>query len=340
MAPKTEKRVDPDNGTKYTKAEFIEFYGQRKGAKRWEEADPKTEAAKFDFSGLEKGSRVQAEADGTWWAAEVLVVSTKADSAKPVKVRYVGYTKDSDEWLGPDRLRSKALVKVTAKAKAEAAKAKAVPLGTVTLYYWPARGRGEQVRLALAATNVPFEQKTFDMSDDESKKAFFEKCRELGGNTTSNTPMLELGGKFYTQSTAIVKFVCARGGLRPRSTTGAFEVDNIIAHVEDLRPIAYKSIKFLGGTMTKEELVEASEKHLQNLERLLGDKKFFVDNKLTAADICVYDVLDTMVESQLPGHLAAFAKLAAFRERMSKVKGIAAYHETEQHKKLIAFPPL
>lgn len=288
----------------------------------------------YDYSGLETGMRVQAESDGTYYTAEVVAVSTSKNRVKaPVKVSYHGYD-GYDEWLGGDRLRSKAIKTVTPEKKA-------APAGTVKLYYWPARGRGEQVRLALVATGTSFEDVTFDLTDEEEKQAFFEKCRGLGGNLTSNTPMLEIGGKFYTQSTAIVKFVCARGGLRPRSPAGAYEVDNIIAHVEDARPLFYKTIKMLGGTMEKEELLTKAETHLKNLERILGEKKHFVDNKLTAADICVYDLLDTMVETQVPGHVATnFPKLAAFRERMGAVKAIAAYHETEQHKKLWAFEAL
>merc|ERR1712232_408932 len=101
----------------------------------------------------------------------------------------------------------------------------------------------------------------------------------------------------------------------------------------DYRTICYKSIKWLGGTMEKDEFVEKSEKHLKNLERLLGDKKHFVENRLTAADICVYDILDTMVEALLPGHLGTlFPKLASFREHIGKLPNIVAHHETEQFK--------
>merc|ERR1719199_1271340 len=48
--------------------------------------------------------------DGVWYAAEVVAVSkTKNRSKAPVKVNFVGYTKDSDEWVGVDKIRSKAL---------------------------------------------------------------------------------------------------------------------------------------------------------------------------------------------------------------------------------------
>jgi predicted NBD/HSP70 family sugar kinase len=93
-----------------------------KALKEKEAAEPKAKAkakakpAKvFDYSGLEKGMRVQAEADGKYYAAEVVTVSTnKAKSKAPVKVHFVGYTAASDEWVGGERLRAKALQVVKA----------------------------------------------------------------------------------------------------------------------------------------------------------------------------------------------------------------------------------
>jgi len=126
MAPKrqkVEKRADPDDGVKYSQAEFIEYYGSKKGAKRWEAAGKAAAAPKpkakakakakekpkvYDYSGLEKGMKLQAEAEGKWWAAEVVTVKP-GKKATPVKVHWVGYTNASDEWLGADRLRSKAI---------------------------------------------------------------------------------------------------------------------------------------------------------------------------------------------------------------------------------------
>merc|ERR1712070_416966 len=64
-----------------------------------------------DISLLERGTRLQAMAsDGVGYAAEVVAVSkNKSRSKAPVKVNFVGYTKDSDEWVGVDKIRSKVL---------------------------------------------------------------------------------------------------------------------------------------------------------------------------------------------------------------------------------------
>merc|ERR1719210_220976 len=99
MAPKVEKRLDVEDGLKYTKAEFMTYYGQKQGAKRWAAADQAAPKAKakaraskvFDYSGLQKGLRLQAEADGQWFAAEVVSVQPRR-SAAPVKIHWIGYT--------------------------------------------------------------------------------------------------------------------------------------------------------------------------------------------------------------------------------------------------------
>jgi glutamine synthetase len=50
MAPKGEKRADPDTGVKYTQESFVEYYGQKQGTKKWNAAatasSPKDEKKK------------------------------------------------------------------------------------------------------------------------------------------------------------------------------------------------------------------------------------------------------------------------------------------------------
>jgi len=136
-----EKRIDPDDGEAYTWDDFSYHYtgkykknviadyweglkvaGKKgkKGAAPEAKAKAKTKAkgkaAKvYDYSELEKGSRIQAEAEGKYYAAEVVTVSKAKDkAATPVKIHWVGYTAASDEWVGGDRLRSKSLKTVSA----------------------------------------------------------------------------------------------------------------------------------------------------------------------------------------------------------------------------------
>jgi hypothetical protein len=53
---------------------------------------------------------LQVESEGTWYVGEVEVVSDAPKRANaPVKVHFKGYDKSYDEWVGGDRLRSKAV---------------------------------------------------------------------------------------------------------------------------------------------------------------------------------------------------------------------------------------
>eukprot|EP00441_Pelagodinium_beii_P032736 CAMPEP_0197628140 /NCGR_PEP_ID=MMETSP1338-20131121/6547_1 /TAXON_ID=43686 ORGANISM="Pelagodinium beii, Strain RCC1491" /NCGR_SAMPLE_ID=MMETSP1338 /ASSEMBLY_ACC=CAM_ASM_000754 /LENGTH=655 /DNA_ID=CAMNT_0043199051 /DNA_START=50 /DNA_END=2017 /DNA_ORIENTATION=- len=72
-------------------------------------AKAKAKAKVYDFSAVEKGMKLKAEADGKFYAAQVVAISTKRKDT-PIKVNFLGYTSASDEWMGCDRLRSKSIV--------------------------------------------------------------------------------------------------------------------------------------------------------------------------------------------------------------------------------------
>jgi len=121
-------------------------------------AEPKTKASKatpqsggYDYSGLQKGMRVQCELQGVWYAAEIVTVSTaKAKAKAPVKVSYVGYA-GYDEFVGGDRLRSKALGKAAASTKpasTKAAKATA-PAAAAVKYDYSGLAKGMRVQVEL-----------------------------------------------------------------------------------------------------------------------------------------------------------------------------------------------
>ena len=128
----------------------------------------------------------------------------------------------------------------------------------VKVYYWPATGKAETIRMLLAEAGVPFEESNFEKPDGvqiyaaggEGMKAartspaaveFFEACRAKGGNLTTNTPMLEVDGRCYTQSVAIYKLVARHGGLYPSDDPeAAYIVDSVVAHCEDAFPLCYQ----------------------------------------------------------------------------------------------------
>merc|ERR1712048_1346581 len=83
---------------------------------------PSAAVVMADYSGLSKGMRLQVESGGTWYAAEVLQV--KKGGKAPVKVQFVGYGAEYAEFVGADRIRSKALSGGSTAPKAKETKAK------------------------------------------------------------------------------------------------------------------------------------------------------------------------------------------------------------------------
>jgi len=85
-------------------------------AKPKAKAKTKVEEKKPDFSEMTKGLKIQVKAadDGKFYAAEVVAVST---NKAQIKMHWVGYTSASDEWVGPDRIKSKHLKFVSPNAK-------------------------------------------------------------------------------------------------------------------------------------------------------------------------------------------------------------------------------
>lgn len=284
------------------------------------------------------GTKLHAKfTDGEFYPAEVIVVSDAKKRAKaPFKVHFLGYEEEFDTWMPLKNLKSKQLPKDVVNAKGPKPRnvTKAFGKGPVKLYYWPAAGKASLIRLMLADAGIEWEdvmwekdgQKSFpvysggtekfvELFGDPNYTKFCEECREKGKSLTNNLPMLEINGKFYTESTAIYKLVARKVGLYPRTIEDAYVVDNIMGLREDAFSLSYKA---WFGQSKKEDFINVEiPKNIGNFERLLGDNDYFVPGKLTLADIQVFDLLHFFYKNFVPTVLEAFPKLAAHYERIS-----------------------
>jgi len=310
---------------------------------------------------LEVGTKLHAKfTDGQFYPAEVVSVSDSKKRAKaPIKVHYVGYWPEDEAWLPLASLKSKKLPKAAAVAsqkKSKLARSKGIglPKQGMKLYYWPATGKAHAIRLCLAEVGVEWEDVVFDKENKDlpvyasatslpthastkSYTDFCAMCREMGGNFTTNLPMLEVEGKFYTQSHAVYRFVARKTGLYPKRIEDGYVVDNILAHVEDARKASY-DILFAGGTA--QDFLDKTSKHVANLERLLGDADFFLPDVFTLADILVFDLLHNFYKAQVPTVLEGHPRLSAFYDRVAGRTNIAAYLASEQCARIDKFVQL
>ena len=208
------------------------------------------------------------------------------------------------------------------------------------LYYFAATGRGNQIRLAAAAAGIEFEDVTaaWPPSDEQRKE-----WARIGGNTTTNVPMLVFDdGRVFTQSSAIVRAVARMGGLMPTSNEDLYIVDKILADCEDLRSLAYSSFSGFGASQDKADayIDGGFAKHAGNLERQLGENDYFAGHKLSLADISVYDALVNYGTSTIPGDaLKDQPKLKALIKRVEANPGIAKYLAGEQFASIMKFSP-
>ena len=239
-------------------------------------------------------------------------------------------------------------------------------------YYWPARGRGEHIRLVLAEAGCSWEQPSFRMGDQEGQKQYFASCQEKGGNLTTNVPsdastrtglsiqeslspdsnyheltprvaraVLYMDGRYLTQSTAVLRYAGRKFGLYPEGDLGAaYEVDNLIAAADDLRTDNYKPMPmFGGGEPEKQAYLGALARHLDNFARLLGAREYFAAAGFSVADLTIYDTLD-VAERQVPGTLAKYPTLEAFHARVEARPNIKKWLKSDMRKAQFAFPAL
>lgn len=217
-----------------------------------------------------------------------------------------------------------------------------------TLYYYKATGKANMIRLALAAAGVEWE----DVYPEEGFPPNSETkatWRAIGGNTTTNVPMLRMpDGKVYTQSSAVVKAVGRMGGgLMPATSTTSTDdydlylVDKLLDDTEDLRSAAYRSFVLFGASPDNVDsfVNEVLPLHLGNFDRMLGDGEYFIGSSLSVADICVYDVLTNYGSDVVPGVLDGFPRLKAFVSRVEGTPKIAAYIASAQYASIDKFSP-
>lgn len=219
------------------------------------------------------------------------------------------------------------------------------------LYYYKATGRGNMIRLALAASGVEWEDVCAAGFPPTAEEV--AEWRRLGGNTTTNVPMLVTpDGRVYVQSLAVMRAVgrsMGGGKLLPKSLSDddAYAVDKLLADAEDLRVAAYKSFVIWPG-VTQEDadkfVSEIMPNHLANLERQLPDgKDYFVGDALTLADVAVYDAVASFCVGRLPDEERTkilndlCPKLRDWMVRVEADPGIAKYHQSEQWKSLMKF---
>lgn len=188
-------------------------------------------------------------------------------------------------------------------------------------------GRGEPARLALHIGGIAFEDRRIGMKDWPAlrDKMPFQAM-----------PLLEVDGKSVAQSNTINRYVGKLAGLYPKDDWQAALCDEIMDAAEDIG-------SRIGGTMqladdakkkAREALATgAIPRHLEQLaERLKnGGGEFFVDKRLTVADLKVFGLIRWLRSGALdhiPKDLVdrVAPALVQHNERVASHPKVAAYY--------------
>lgn len=205
------------------------------------------------------------------------------------------------------------------------------------LYYYSATGKGHQIRLALSAANIDFED-IFPNGGYPPNEEQILAWRKIGGNTTTNVPMLQLAnGKVYTQSSAVLRVVGRIGNLMPSCDDDLYRMDKLLADAEDFRTESYKSFRSWGASQEAYDRFfnDVLPRHFGNFERQLvenGGLYFVVKDRLTIADVSVYDAVVNFGKNRAKSDcMENFHILSNWIHRVESNPGIATYLSSEKY---------
>ena len=229
--------------------------------------------------------------------------------------------------------------------------------------YFDLRARGDAARMLLHLANVDFEDHRIELKIKSFPPPVFE------GEWADLKPTLPFKQvPVYTdeevtnlaQSNTILRHIARKHNLYGKNNAERAYNDMYIDAAEDLANVIYKNLFELDKEETRNKVREDIKVKLDQLDKLLGSKKFFVgDCKLShwvsqylsrmfapVVGACVFSVDRRMLTSPVAAHvgdvalfhvfenlvkpfqrdlLSDFTNLAAFRDRIAQIPTIDSY---------------
>lgn len=198
---------------------------------------------------------------------------------------------------------------------------------TYKLYYWPLQGRGEQVRLLLHELDETFED--IHIKPDGE----FQALKKEGAGTLyfKSVPMLQDGDFKLVQGPVIMNYLGRKHGLMSEDLQIAAKTEAIVLGAEDMRMAYFRSFGTSEEALKKQAVFvkeQWQQRWLPSWNELLeinGDNGFLVGDKLTQADIAVWDALDAVTHWIEGADLKDYPRLEKFYEKISQRPGIETY---------------
>ncbi|GMF09524.1 unnamed protein product [Phytophthora lilii] len=188
------------------------------------------------------------------------------------------------------------------------------------LTYFAGPGRAELSRLILSAGNVSFEDERLD------RDAFLAIKPSL---PLGQVPVLEVDGTTYCQSMAIARYAAKLTGLYPQDPLQCLRVDMVSESLIDVKTliseIAYRTPdEAAKAEKTKKLLEESVPKTFKLLEGFVQGP-FFLADKMTYADLQLFDLVKNALNNFEGFSLGKYPKLTALVAKVETNANVAAY---------------
>src|SRR3954463_4333116 len=196
-----------------------------------------------------------------------------------------------------------------------------------TLYSMQRSGNSYKVRLALAQLGLPYRLVEIDILQGESRTPEF-----LAKNPNGQVPLLEAApGRYLAESNAILWHVASGTQLRPDNRIDRAEaLQWMFFEQHSIEPnigAAYFWLALVKGGRelqqhALEDWMEEGHRALGVMDKHLRQNRFFVDGRLTIADLALYAY--THVAEQCDFDLSAFPYVRAWLDRVAAEPGHVA----------------
>lgn len=205
------------------------------------------------------------------------------------------------------------------------------------LFYWPTiQGRGEFVRLALEEAGARY----VDVARQPGGMERLMKLLDDPKRPPFAPPFLKAGELLIGQTANILLYIGQHHGLSPVDEASGLwthqlqlTIADLVAEAHDVHhPIAsskyYEDQKDEARRRAQDFTGQRILKYLGYFERVLGDREFLVDARLTYADLSLFQVIEGLCYAfprAMARHGGDFEKIFALRDRIATRPRIAAY---------------
>jgi len=161
--------------------------------------------------------------------------------------------------------------------------------------YWCIRALGNAIRYVLEYAQIDYEERTYNLGKNFDTREDWLKEKFNLGLDFPNIPYLIDGNVKLTQSLAILRYLAKKSdSLYPKTKNVEYRADLAEQQINDLmwscNALCYN--KNYNDQLKDEFVVDFVGRKCSELEKFLGDGKFFCGDQLTYVDFLAYEMFD------------------------------------------------